>query len=220
MEDFQKGAAHVAAREDELASLLTPAEELYSGQQHVRLMRGLQIFRAQFLANDKAPSVDLWILSAGYGLVPANRRLAPYECTFQGMKTKTLRDWADRLNVPIEFRHVLIEPYDLGLFLLGDAYLKACAFDETVQLGGQTLLFCGTRQASRLPRLANLRTIILSNAEAKHFSCGLVGLKGELGARLLEYLTHEPAFLGKLCEHKTDILTVMKGVRKHQAGPC
>jgi hypothetical protein len=124
MEDFQKGATHIMARENELASLLTPAEELYSGQQHVRLMRGLETFRSQSLANDKAPSVDLWILSAGYGLVPANRRLGPYECTFQGMKTKMLRDWADRLNVPIEFRRILVEPYDLGLFLLGNAYLS------------------------------------------------------------------------------------------------
>jgi hypothetical protein len=65
LEDFQKGAAHIAAREDELANLRTPAEELYSGQQHVRLMRGLRTFRSQ--CNDTSSAVDLWILSAGYG---------------------------------------------------------------------------------------------------------------------------------------------------------
>ena len=44
-QDFRKGAEHVAAREGELAQLLTPAEELYTGQQHVRLMRSVRALR-------------------------------------------------------------------------------------------------------------------------------------------------------------------------------
>ena len=88
VEDFQQGATHIAAREEELVSLLTPAEELYSGQQHVRLMRGVRVFRQQSLTNLKKPCVALWILSAGYGLIPSTQQVAPYECTFQGMKAK------------------------------------------------------------------------------------------------------------------------------------
>ena len=38
LEDFREGAAHVERRERELGNLLIPAEALYSGQQHVRLM--------------------------------------------------------------------------------------------------------------------------------------------------------------------------------------
>lgn len=83
LEDFRKGAAHVESREAELSSVLTSAEDLYSGQQHVRLMRGIRSYRS---ANGNKADIDLWILSAGYGLIPSDQKLAPYECTFQDMR--------------------------------------------------------------------------------------------------------------------------------------
>src|SRR5438046_10098479 len=46
LRDFRRGSGHVAAREAELAALLTPAEQMYTGQQHVRLMRGIRALRA------------------------------------------------------------------------------------------------------------------------------------------------------------------------------
>jgi hypothetical protein len=204
--DFRKGPEHVARRERELAELLTPAEDLYSGQQHVRLMRGVRALRdsGQFV-------VDLWILSAGYGLVPADRKLAPYEVTFQGMKSVELRRWADVLNVPADFRSTLGSRHDLGLVLLGDEYLRACALDADVRLGGLTLLFCGTNTAKRLPRLTDLRTVILSPPEAKRFSCGLVGLKGEVGSRLLTRLNETPSLIAQLRDPATDVLGLLDG---------
>lgn len=39
-------------------------------------------------------TVDLWILSSGYGLIPATRKIVPYECTFQNMKLTELDQWA------------------------------------------------------------------------------------------------------------------------------
>lgn len=44
--------------------------------------------------------IDLWILSAGYGLILGSQEIVPYECTFQGMKTAELREWAAYLQVP------------------------------------------------------------------------------------------------------------------------
>jgi hypothetical protein len=103
--DFQRGAGHIAAREKELAGLLTPAEELYTGQQHARLMRGVRALRNIPLANGTpTPAVDLFILSAGYGWVPGSRELAPYECTFTGMSAAALHRWAETLGVPAQTR--------------------------------------------------------------------------------------------------------------------
>ena len=204
--DFRRGSEHVARRERELADLLTPAEDLYSGQQHVRLMRGVRALR-----QSNGFTVDLWVLSAGYGLVPASRRLAPYEATFQGMKSAELRRWADALNVPADIRRVLAGEYDLALVLLGDEYLKACAFGADVQLDGLTLLFCGANTANRLPRMANLRPVVLSTPEATRFSCGLVGLKGEVGARLLTQLEETPSLIAQLRDPATDVLALLDG---------
>jgi hypothetical protein len=188
LKDFQKGRDHVRARESALKAKLIRADEIYSGMQHVRLMRGVTEARRADI------DLDLHILSAGYGLVPASRKLAPYEATFQGMKKPGLRSWVDTLGVPQAFRRAVAGPYDLGLVLLGDDYLAACALDSTVRFGGPTLLFCGRNTLKRLPKLGNLHAIGLSNAEAKRFSCGLVALKGELAARILAKIVADPSF--------------------------
>lgn len=206
--DFARGVGHVKRRERQLAAVLTPAEELYSGQQHVRLMRGVRALR-----ESGTFTVDLWILSAGYGLVPGSRKLAPYGATFQGMKSAELRRWADALNVPRDVRRVIGTPYDLGLVLLGDEYLKACALAPDARLGGLTLLFCGGNTAKRLPHLADLRTVVLSTPEATRFSCGLVGLKGEVASRLLHHLKETPSLIERLRYPGIDVLAFLDGMR-------
>ncbi len=179
LDDFRKGGAHLKHREKELEDLARTAGEIYSGEQHVRLMRGV----AELRKSGKA-TVDLFVLSAGYGLIPEDRKVVPYEVTFATMKSKEIDAWSKALGVPGEFRKLVSGNYDLGLVLLGDNYLRACQLDDAVKFGGPTILFCGTGMAKKLPKLANVRVIPISNPEAQRFSCGLVGLKGELAARV------------------------------------
>ncbi len=205
LEDFQAGAKHVAKREKEIADSCRTAGEIYTGEQHLRLMRGVAAMRQAGSGKSKN-EVNLHILSAGYGVIPESRVVAPYETTFATMKTKELREWADVLKVPEDFRKTVVWKYDLGLILLGDNYLQACAVDEKIEFGGPTLLFCGTGMAKKLPVLKNVRVVPISNPEAKRFSCGLVGLKGELAARLLKGVTDNPAVLSQLMDTKFDLL--------------
>ncbi len=200
LEDFQKGAGHVKGREKELKSVLLSAGDMYTGQQHVRLMRGVGEARKVGL------ECQVEILSAGYGFIPESRRIAPYECTFQGMKVGEIRDLAKLLRVPEGFRKTVVEPYDLALILLGENYLKACTLDAGVKLGGPTILFTGSGPAKRLPRIPNLRVITLSNADAKRFSCGLVGLKGEIAKRVLLKLSRDPKWAKRLMDPAYDFL--------------
>ena len=205
LEDFQAGAKHLARREKELADCCRIAGEIYTGEQHLRLMRGVLGFREA--VNGKAKNeVNLHILSAGYGVIPEDRMVPPYEVTFATMKTKELRDWADALNVPADFRKTVSPKYDLALVLLGDNYLAACNLDGKVGFGGPTLLFCGTGMAKKLPALNNVRVVPISNPEAKRFSCGLVGLKGELAARLLKGIADDHSVLNRLTDSKFDLL--------------
>ena len=191
LKDFRRGDARVRARAAALGDLLAPAEELYTGLQHQRLMRGVGAARR---ATDI--EVDLRILSAGYGLVAAHQRLAPYEATFNGMRRKEIDEWAQTLGIPAAIRAALAEPCDLCIVLLGSDYLRACALDEHIRLGGPTVFLCGKHAAHRLPRIPNLHPVVLSNAEATTFSCGLAGLKGEVAARVLESLANNPEHLG------------------------
>jgi len=212
LDDFARGGEHLAKRENELSKLRTRAADLYTGQQHVRLMRGIQGIQESANGSGSAPQVDLWVLSAGYGLVPGNRKLAPYECTFQGMKAKQLRQWADELGIPTAFRKVVAEKYDLAMILLGDAYLKTCDIDDSIRFGGPTLLFCGNSVAKRLPRIGNLRSVVLSNPEASRFSCGLVGLKGEVADRLLSRVADHRLDLKQLSDPAVDMLAALDDI--------
>lgn len=211
-EDFAKGAAYVAEREGELKDSLRTAGEIYSGEQHVRLMRGVSAMRSPLDAGHSF--IDLHILSAGYGLIPEDRVVAPYEITFATMKSKELRDWADFLRVPKDFRKRVSQPYGFGLILLGDNYLAACALDSSVKFGGPTLLFCGTGMAKKLPALANVRVVPISNPEAKRFSCGLVGLKGELAARTLAGIKDDSSVVSRILDPAFDVLDWLDGIAK------
>lgn len=212
LEDFKQGEHHVRAREQELASVLVPAEDLYSGMQHVRLMRGVTAARKAGI------DVELKILSAGYGLVDAKRMLVPYEATFSTMKKKELREWADVLQIPQSIRESLKQSSDLTLILLGDEYLEACAFDNGVQLGGPTILFCGKAALKKLPKLENLRLIQLANADATRFSCGLIGLKGELASRVLENLSNQQCPVSELIQSVDLLKDLNEGGGKDQRG--
>ena len=209
LDDFRRGASHLARRERELKDSLMLAGEIYTGEQHVRLMRGVKAFR-EVVGGDGA-RLELNILSAGYGIILEDRKVAPYECTFATMKTKELADWATALGVPEEFRGLVAQPYDFALILLGSNYLKACLLDASAKFNGPTILFCGAGMAKKLPRLANVRVITLSHREAKRFSCGLVGLKGELAKRLLEKLASKPELVSRIMDPATDVLALLDG---------
>ena len=175
LDDFRKGKSHVAMCEAKLESQMLPAESLYTGMQHQRLMRGVVAARGK-----SGIEINLNIVSAGYGLVPGSRKLPPYEATFIGMKTAESREWAKHLKLAFDIRNLLDQPYDLALILLGDDYLQALALDSDVKLGGPTILFCGKASAAKLPVLSRLQTIVLANKDATRFACGMIGIKGEI----------------------------------------
>lgn len=206
-DDFKSGKVHISTREKELGDLCRTAGEMYTGEQHVRLIRGVE--KTRKTGKDQ---IDLHVLSAGYGLIPEDRLVAPYEITFATMKAKELREWADFLKVPAGFRKTVGKEYDLGLILLGDHYLKACDLDSEVRFGGPTILFCGTGMAKKLPAMEGVRVVPISNPEAKRFSCGLVGLKGELGARLIDGIGKDPKVLKKILDPKFDLLAWLDGL--------
>lgn len=165
------------------------AESLYSGQQHVRLMRGVRSYRrARRRPDGPKMRLTLQIVSAGKGLLSWRQRVNGYNQTFHGQPRVAIRRRANKLAVPTQLRELLGEPYELALLLLGDDYLEACQFDEDLALGGTTLAFCGPAVARRLPSVEPLRAVELGNAEAQRFSCGLIALKGELGGRILTAL--------------------------------
>jgi hypothetical protein len=179
------------------------AESLYAGQQHLRLMRGVKAYRD---ARQPAGPLRFRILSAYYGLLSPKTRVETYDHTFAGQPVAAIRREARDKNVPSAIRDVLRKPFSAGVLLLGDPYLRACDLDEHVRLGGPLLSFCSPAVARRMPRIAGLRTVPLTNVEARRFSAGLIALKGELAARMLSRLAVEPGESANLISANSDIL--------------
>lgn len=66
--------------------------------------------------------------------------------------------------------------------------------------------FCSPAAARRMPNIAGLRTVALSNADTRRFACGLISLKGELGGRVLTRLAAGPGEISVLTSPTANLL--------------
>jgi hypothetical protein len=184
-EDFQKGASHVRCREAELVNSMRPAGLLYAGEQHVRLMNGVQAAREQ------GATVSVSILSAGYGVVEEGQSIAPYEMTFNTMKKKESQAWATMLEIQKGVREVLDAPSDMTLILLGDRYLQACEFASITSLHSPTWALCGKGSVKRFS--PEFQLVLLKQSHTGQFGAAMTNLKGRVAARILENVHLGPA---------------------------
>ena len=166
------------------------AEELYAGQQHRRLMRGVEAYRA---AGQPVGPLELHIVSAAHGVIAGDHPMRSYNASFSGMRRQQLRRLSARLGVPEGVTDLLRVRRHLAVLLLGDNYLRAAELSPALELGAPTLVFTSPGASSRLPELPRLHPITLDNRDTQRFSCGLVALKGELAARLLICLVESPS---------------------------
>ncbi len=166
----------LAKREAELAEFKTTAGKIYTGMQHQRLMEGIETLRSAYGKD----IVDLYIVSAGYGLISEDREVVPYEVTFNTMNGNAIKEWSQHLGIHHDLGE-LVQKYDLVLFLLGDKYLKAVGlpFDE-VKDNQKLVFFASGTSKKMIPNHAPYYFVEVGQEDAKSFSYGLVGLKGYL----------------------------------------
>jgi hypothetical protein len=176
VEDFDD-AERLRKREKQLSRSLRPAGDMYTGQQHVRAMRGVRDLRS--VLGTKA--VDVVIVSAGYGLIVEERPIAPYNITFSGMAPSAIRARGRRLGVPAALRGRLPE-HEVVFCLLGSSYLPAVE-PPLPRLPGQQIVYFA-KPGERLLATAPGVLVPAGKAEATLYGAGLVALKG----RMLELL--------------------------------
>ncbi|MHB0885791.1 MAG: DUF6884 domain-containing protein [Bacillota bacterium] len=207
----------LAERERKLAPFMRPAAQMYSGDQHVRMMRGVKYLR-RALGPD---TVNVWILSAGYGLIEESRMIAPYEATFNAMGRREAAAWAEKLSAGRGVRAAIVG-VPLALFLLGERYLAATR-PPILPEPGQRLVFLAKPSLEGRLRGRGVTVVPAGVTEARKYGCGLVGLKG----RMLELLgravaVEGPGLLAKIVgdDSPATLLDALgREVRRHgQAG--
>ncbi len=107
-------------RTAELKDFEASAAEMYTGQQHLYLMKGLKQVRDVY-----GPDViELSIISDGYGLLAEDDVIVPYDVTFQKVKKKEILVRSNKFQIH-ENVGTLIAGYELVFFLLGKEYVQA-----------------------------------------------------------------------------------------------
>jgi hypothetical protein len=178
------------------------AESLYTGQQHVRLMRGVRSYRQ---ACEPAGELRLRILSALHGLLAPDEAVGPYDHSFSSMSVPAIQREAKEKNIPSDVGRLLSTAFQLGVLLLADPYLRACDLTPGMTLGGPVIAFCSPAAGARLPEIRGLRVVPLSNSDARRFSCGMIALKGELGRRILSTLADYPERIDELLDPRVAV---------------
>ena len=173
--------------EKRVESFRTSAEKMYTGDQHIRLMEGVNYFRK----HQPDSNLNLWILSAGYGLIRSHKTIVPYECTFRGMKREELHKWADHLQIPTKIQKIFNSSTDLRLVLLGGSYLQALSLSNSCNYSSQTLFLISKSTNKYVKGNGNLRKIILKKDDLHRFHQPWIGLKGEISKRILFKLANE-----------------------------
>lgn len=209
-DDFRT-AKTLKAREKELKEFALPAAEMYTGMQHLRLMEGLRLLREKF-PKGKA-TFDLKIVSAGYGLIDEDRKIVPYEVTYNTMKNPELDAWALQQGLHADLVKILPD-YDFVFFLLGDKYLRACKLPFDVQKRQKYFFFTSGTTLKYFPKNdGKYWRLELSNADAKSFGYGLVGLKGFLFKKLAEVLVNDPQLMHDALTSPNDICIALDDFR-------
>lgn len=195
LDDF-RDPARLEKRKVELSEFTSSAGELYTGMQHLRLMEGIRTLREAL----GLEIVEVQILSAAYGLISEHQEILPYEVTFNEMKGNEVDDWARSLGVHNAFEQA-ISSYDLIFLLLGENYLRSLTLPVKTR-SDQTLVFLVSNSSTRFIKTLEAKTFILplSNADAKRYHYGLVGLKGFLFKRFAEIVCKDTQLIKSIYE--------------------
>lgn len=159
------------------------AGRMYTGMQQVCLNLGIAELREAF----GSEIVDLFIVSAKYGVISEVEKINPYNITFNDMSDKEIAQWSDEIKIHRNLNE-LIQQYKIVFFLLGDKYLKAVKLPFESARADQKLIFFASKTSRKMiPAKEPYYFIEIGTDEARSFSYGTVALKGYL----FKLLSHE-----------------------------
>jgi hypothetical protein len=178
--------------EARLAAFACPAIEMYTGRHHRLVVDGVRAVWERW----GTQVLDLAILSGGYGLLPANQVIIPYDVTFDEFEDAEFAAWVARLEIP-QRAAALVRKYDLVLYLLSDRYLAALDLPLDVPGSVQQIVLTGQESLDQVPRTANLHPIVAAGTvAARRWHVKAPHVRGFLFQRLCtQVVRHGPAVL-------------------------
>ena len=174
-----------------------PAAQLYSGPQHIKMMRGVRELRSHF--GEKCCGVQ--IISAGYGLVSEHQPLVPYEVTFSGRKPGVVMREAERLQIATRLR-LSLESFPLVVFLLGKEYLYS-THPPLQPHSGQRFLYFASEDSRELVATEGATIALSGKDQARIYGASTLSLKGRQFELLAQGIVQNPESWEALLEDES-----------------
>jgi len=184
-----------------LAGHALPATEMYIGTHHRLVMDGVQAVWQQWGRH----TLDLAILSGGYGILRADEVIVPYDVSLDQFAGEALADWGEKLQIPARTA-ALAAQYDLVFLLLDGSYLAVLDLPLDVPDRVQQIVLTGQESLDTVPPRPNLHPIVAAEAmAAQRWHVKAPHVRGFLFRRLCaKVVRHGPGLLEWLYSHPQD----------------
>lgn len=181
-----------------------PAIEMYTGKQHLYTK---EAFHNLENVIGKAQT-KFYILSSGYGLIPHDMEITPYECSLTDLSVDQIKSRASFLKTSGVFKKVTANA-DLVFILLGVRYLYLLGLPFHLPQKPTYLFLCSDKGTKLLPHQPNIFYIKLGLGEARKFRVPLISLKGLLLRKFSRRVVQIPSTLEKLHANPEGFLTML-----------
>ncbi|MFX1606668.1 MAG: hypothetical protein ACFFDD_12270 [Promethearchaeota archaeon] len=170
----------------QFSSHCVQARDMYTGPQSRELVKAVDLLRT-------IPdiSVQLVIISAGFGILNEEDLVPPYDCSFTTMRMPELRRQAEKLQIQDSIKNLLKNRFDLIYLALGKRYLLALGRDVVSTLETPTIVF-HNQSTDYLIQIPCEAETVKSFSKREYKIHGVVGFKGDLLRILAQYALGRP----------------------------
>jgi hypothetical protein len=166
-----------------LSHSVYPAREMYTGYQNRELVAGVDGLRSI-----KDVEVDMYIISAGFGVLNETTLIPPYDCSFNSLKKTEILERANSLGITEDIRSICEGDYVLLYFALSRKYMLALGGNRLSEIKGTTVTFHKQKTDSELVYVPSGANTVKSFAQRGFKIHGVVGFKGDLLRILMKYV--------------------------------
>ncbi len=187
--------------EARLAEFACPAIDMYTGTHYRFVVEGIRDVWEQW----GRETLDLAILSGGYGLLHDQDRIIPYDVTFDEFDEAELAGWVARLEIPARVA-ALSSQYDLVFYLLSGRYLQVLDLPLEVPDSVQQIALTDQESLPLVREAPNLHAVVADgNVAARRWHVKAPHVRGFLFRRLCKQIVqHGPVVLEWLHHHPED----------------
>ncbi|MFW9981128.1 MAG: hypothetical protein ACFFE3_04315 [Candidatus Thorarchaeota archaeon] len=164
----------IAKWRQRFSDLCVPARDMYIGPQNTEIVKAVDLLRT-------IPEIEiqLFIVSAGFGVLDEYDLVPPYDCSFTRMKMAEIRKRAEDLELRSSFLRLIDNNIDLVYFALGKQYHSALEKNILKDIQTPSIVFHKGR-AEHLIRIPCAADTVKAFSNHGHKIHGVVGFKGDL----------------------------------------